>query len=87
MTEYTPSMEEIRGIYAAYGYGGNRPHDGQHQGIREWRAEFDRWLAAHDREVAAAAWWEGVQAQWKHRPLGNRLLPAVNPYREGRTDA
>lgn len=26
-------------------------------------------------------WWQGVNAQWKHRPIGNRLPETDNPYR------
>lgn len=33
-------------------------------------------LALHDAEV----WWQGVTAQWEHRPVGNRLLESRNPY-------
>ena len=48
------------------------------------------WMAVHAavpadtlREVKAEAWWEGVNHQWKHRPIGNRVLEFENPYREG----
>ena len=37
------------------------------------------WLAG----VKAAAWWEGVNDQWKHRPVGNRVLESQNPHRKG----
>ena len=46
--------------------------------VIEWLAPA---LAAHDAEVARKAWWEGVQHQWKHRPLGNRTPETDNPYR------
>lgn len=41
-------------------------------------ADFDRWLKAHD----AAKWDEGMSAQWKHRPIGNRMVESANPYRK-----
>jgi hypothetical protein len=93
MTEQTPGRELIERIRRAqervdaYSY---RPTTDD---IRDAAARnlgpgaFDAWLAAHDREVAAAAWWEGAEAQWKHRPVGNRVLESENPHREGRTDA
>lgn len=40
---------------------------------------------AHAAEVARMAaekaWWEGVNDQWKHRPIGVRLNEFDNPYR------
>lgn len=33
-------------------------------------------------EFAAKIWWEGVQHQWKHRPVGNRVVESENPYRK-----
>ena len=30
--------------------------------------------------LQAAAWWRGVSHQWKHRPIGNRVAEAENPY-------
>lgn len=39
----------------------------------------DSTLRARDAEK----WWEGVTAQWQHRPLGNRVLESECPYREG----
>ncbi len=35
-------------------------------------------LAARDAEK----WWHGVNDQWKHRPIGNRMLEQENPYRK-----
>ena len=46
MTEYTPSAAEVR---TGYGYR-YRPED-----RRDAEREFDRWLAAHDREVSERA--------------------------------
>lgn len=36
-------------------------------------------LAARDAEK----WWEGVTAQWEHRPIGNRIPETENPYQAG----
>lgn len=35
----------------------------------------------YDRDDLASAWWDGAQAQWKHRPIGNRIPETENPYR------
>lgn len=40
--EYTPTVDEVRGVYVASGFRENLPHS--HQSLAEWRAEFDRWL-------------------------------------------
>lgn len=48
--EYTPTTGNVRSVYA---YGGA----GQSEDRR--RAQFDRWLAAHDRAVKAEGWDEG----------------------------
>lgn len=44
------------------------------------------WLAKVKREAAAEAWWEGVNDQWKHRPIGNRVLETDNPHRKQVTE-
>lgn len=31
-------------------------------------------------DLRAEAWWEGAQAQWKHRPIGNRIPETENPH-------
>ncbi len=47
-------------------------------------------LSTQDAEVARAAaekaWWEGVNDQWKHRPIGVRLNEFDNPYRPSMRD-
>ena len=47
MAEYTPTTEEVRADYLQTS-SWRIPH-------RDLGAAFDRWLAAHDREVAAFA--------------------------------
>lgn len=49
MSEYIPTKDDIRDQYASSYY------------VNDAR-EFDRWLEAHDREVAARAWDEGFIA-------------------------
>jgi hypothetical protein len=54
-------------------------------GLRESnRAEFDRALAAHDRDVAAKAWGEGWNTGWDGRMLHDQGLEGhaeePNPY-------
>lgn len=53
------------------------------------RAEFDRWLAKHDRDVKAEAWDEGWDAgegeAYEHEARLQWSMPhtcAKNPYRE-----
>lgn len=51
MSDYVPTTEEVRDDYAQFQVpGGTAPVTGE---FAEGRAEFDRWLAAHDAEVAA----------------------------------
>jgi hypothetical protein len=61
MPEYTPTTEEVRREYAPSGVPSRiEPGDyGWDEGILKGEAEFDRWLADHDKEVAAHAWDEG----------------------------
>ena len=48
--DYTPTTEEVRADYVR----GARS-DGTHAQFVKWQKGFDRWLAAHDAEVLAAA--------------------------------
>lgn len=62
MTGYTPNTEEIKEAW-------NRRYDGEHTSApraerEKYDAEFDRWLAEHDREVKAQARDEGYNAGW-----------------------
>lgn len=41
--------------------------------------ELER-LEEKQHQVAAEAWWRGVNDQWKHVAQGNRLLEFKNPY-------
>ncbi len=63
MSDYTPTTENIRScyVYATEGYDGGLAIPEQQS-----KAEFDRWLAAHDAEVASKAWDEGVSVALNH---------------------
>lgn len=52
MSEYTPTTEEVRDKWASCveEFGTSR---GMHLDYDDALAAFDRWLAAHDAEVAA----------------------------------
>ena len=53
MSEYTPTTAEVRGAWSAW----------YEPGDDRWMPErFDRWLAAHDREVAAKALEDAARA-------------------------
>lgn len=75
MNEYTPITEEVRDSY-----------DYQFTlGMNDISriAEFDRWLAEHDREVKADAWDEGFAEGLGDGCSCDGCLKWVsNPYRE-----
>ena len=56
--EYTPTVDEVRGVYVASGFRENLPHS--HQSLAEWRAEFDRWLVRVRAEAQVQALTEFV---------------------------
>ena len=71
MDDYTPATEEVR-----WGYADRNLPSRDEQG----EAEFDRWLAEHDRVVAASAWDEGAKSaspDWYWHDDGK----SENPYR------
>lgn len=54
MSDYaTPTTHTIRSVFADYWQGEAIPSGNPDREF--FRAQFDRWLAAHDREVAAKA--------------------------------
>lgn len=84
--EYTPTTERIADAYCnarAHLFG---PPD-------EWkkrRAEFDRWLAAHDAQVKAAAWDEGYRSGEGNAAASFRAGARIvtdNPHRAAETEA
>lgn len=68
MSEYIPTTEEVRNRYLSEVF----PED---------EAEFDRWLAAHDAEVAAKAYERAILDVGLNPDLANQLLD-TNPYRK-----
>jgi len=76
--EYTPSTEEVREEY--WLASGDPSRDSKA------KPEFDRWLAEHDRAVAAAAWDECVavfEAKFFGGPTKDMVLSWLdNPYRK-----
>ena len=87
MSDYTPTTEAIRGRIIQRGIGWG------FYGLDE----FDRWLAAHDAEVASKAWDEGVSVALNHAIRNEdgvtlRLehldgRPWSNPYQTGTEEA
>lgn len=73
MTDYTPTTEQIRSAFANRAY--------TDAGVDEFLVQFDRWLKAHDRAVAAKAWDEGFDkcAEYVNGPDWAPAPP--NPYR------
>ena len=70
---WTPTTEYIRDSYDEV----NRPF------VRYSEEEFDRWLAAHDREVAEKAWDEGFMRANRLvncRVCRGTTVPKINPY-------
>ena len=67
--EYTPKTDETRRAWSAYRLDHDR-FDGEFSGRgAALDAEFDRWLAAHDREVVEAVVVriaESVQNHWRN---------------------
>lgn len=53
MSEYTPTITEVRGSYVVHNFRDchSRPGEAEHQSVNQFGAEFDRWLAAHDAEL------------------------------------
>lgn len=78
--EYTPSDDTTQDIRADFAGFPHRCNDCHHM---ENAARFDRWLAEHDRVVAANAWEEADAAILAH--IGRQGTSAAgwptNPYR------
>lgn len=76
--EYVPRTQDVKNCYVFAGAG---PDGSTVKPARVLRHEFDRWLEAHDREVAAKAWDEGCDA-CEEFVDGPDWAPApTNPYR------
>lgn len=91
--EYTPTTDEIRRDWVQLSADAYSlvTDDADEVAV----AEFDRWLEAHDREVAEKAWDEGQKSGMRYTDrmraayeIGRPELPgppSINPYREGAT--
>ena len=83
--EYTPTTAQVRSHYVGsvdeYG-----TRDGYALDLEEAGSAFDRWLAAHDREVAERAWESGLNTGIGFKTAMDILGPdapePTNPYRE-----
>lgn len=62
-SDYTPDTEEVREDFTCAVYEGISSRRAVEDANFEWdrrAAQFDRWLAEHDRQIAEAAWDKGV---------------------------
>lgn|GEM_PF-6718408 len=69
MDDYTPTTDEVRGSYSRMSRHANTEH-----------AEFDRWLAAHDRAIRALAWDKGFRDGLRQGVGGDDGPRFVNPH-------
>lgn len=67
MSEYTPTMAEVRGSYVVHNFRDchSRPGEAEHQSVNQFGAEFERWLAAHDAELREQI----AQELYTHLPI------------------
>lgn len=73
--EYVPTTEQVRAVWAAWAeYGGLT--DAPSGRTDDHLAEFDRWLAAHDRETKAEALREFAARQysWCEAGRGEQII-------------
>ena len=86
MSDYTPTTDEVRDRYAVSLFHTEHRLDGHvHDSVSDGDPEFERWLAAHDQEVAARAWDEGFDAgekdAWDVDVTNESHVCTPNPYR------
>ena len=74
MSDYTPTTEEMREWHVRHDWCGS-------QSRAQYEAEFDRWLKAHDREVAAKAWDQAVGSIRYEDGSEVEIVYVTNPYR------
>lgn len=80
--QYTPTTEEVRDRYADARAGigeWTRFDDSVARAVEEAYAEFDRWLAERDAEVAAKAWDRGCASGYRE---AHTNVTERNPYRK-----
>lgn len=82
--EYTPTTEDVRKEYVRHdvdcGSWGRSLMYIAEPTEAESAAGFDRWLAAHDREVAATAWARGHNEYVMYVTGKTGFKYPVNPY-------
>ena len=88
MITYTPTTATIRAEYAGRVEAWEMTYAEQEAARAEEVVEFDRWLAAHDAEVAAQALSEAadrihVSLQQAHKRAGRALDPIFSQYDQG----
>lgn len=81
MSDYTPTTGIVKGAYMIHKF------QHEHVELEGSAAEFDRWLAEHDRKVRAEAWEEGCMAgrnREHHKNMTDEQSAEVwpNPYKE-----
>ena len=83
MSEYTPLTGQVRAAYANY----YRHKSAHAESVDALDAEFSRWLAAHDREVAAGALRDAAD-EWGGSTHGPRawLRARADQIEKGRND-
>lgn len=84
---YTPTDEEMRAFCTAERLDGPHLSGFPTPTVGEAEAEFDRWLAEHDRQVAERAWGEGqkaglLRADFEYGAIGYQHVKG-NPYAKG----
>lgn len=81
MSEFTPTTDQVRNEYtfdASAEYNGT---DHAAACIESSEREFDRWLAAHDAEIAARAWDEAIASLIYLDGTSVEIIANDNPYR------
>lgn len=82
--QYTPTTEQVRDDYQRCGC--DRCSLTDDSDLADEHAEFDLWLAEHDRELQAEAWDDGqrdqLEAQEITLPRGVTIPLAPNPHRK-----
>lgn len=95
MTEYTPTTDDVEFAWVTMRASMGNPEVRVASTDDVSMAEFSRWLAERDRQVAERAWDEGRRAQiahvdeWVAAQIPNSAdggySPLVNPYRKEAT--
>lgn len=84
-SEYTPDTEEVREDFTCAVFEGIPSRGAIEDANFEWNrraAQFDRWLAEHDRQVAEVAWDEGFLLSTRNSPTQPHPMLERNPHRK-----